>query len=102
MLIPASRHACGVVIEKVPGEIINSSAYKMLVKIQWRRVEDLLGVFPAERLTKLGLRRSASLVVHWSPRTKKTDTRRGTSGAAAKQEDSDDQNSHHDVDLMIL
>jgi hypothetical protein len=39
--------------------------------------------------------------VHWSSRTKKTETRRGTGGAAEKQEGSDDQNSHHGVDLVI-
>jgi hypothetical protein len=55
-----------------------------------------------ERLSKLGLRSSASLVVHWSSRTKKTETRRGASGAAEKQEDTADQNSHHDVDLVII
>jgi hypothetical protein len=55
-----------------------------------------------ERLSKLEWHSSASLVVHWSPRTKETETRRGTSGAAEKQEDSADNRVHHDVNLVII
>jgi hypothetical protein len=55
-----------------------------------------------ERLTKLEFHSSTSLIVHWSPQTEKTETRRGTSGAAEKQEDSADNNVPHDVDLVIV
>jgi hypothetical protein len=70
---------------------------------EYSRVEYLrFGIFPVERLTKLGVRTSASLGVHWTPQTEKTETRRGASGDAEKQEDSADNNVPHGVDLVIV